>query len=500
MRTSSSCKPFFIVWGPAQIPPGGRPCWRPSAGKALSHRRATPTVRPESRPAAAHVGATPPAKPYPTAGPRQQSGPNPARQPPMLALPRRQSLIPSSGHANSPDQIPPGSRPCWRPSAGKTLSHRRATPTVRTKSHLPAVHVGAAPPAKPYPTAWPRQQSGPNPARQPSMLAPPRRQSLIPPSGHANSPARILPVGRPCWRCPASKTLSHRRATPTVRPESRPAAAHVGATPPAKPYPTAGPRQQSGPNPARQPPMLALPRRQSLIPSSGHANSPARIPPGSRPCWRPSAGKTLSHRRATPTVRTKSHLPAVHVGAAPPAKPYPTAWPRQQSGPNPARQPSMLAPPRRQSLIPPSGHANSPARILPVGRPCWRCPAGKALSHRRATPTGRPESRPVAVHVGAAPPAKPYPTAWPRQQAGSNPARRPPMLALPRRQSLIPPPGHANRPARIPPGSRPCWRPSAGKTLSHRRATPTGRPESCPSAVHVAIAPCEWAAALIYST
>ena len=113
---------------------------------------------------------------------------------------------------------------------------------------------------------------------------------------------------------------------------------------------------------------------------------------------------------------------------------------------------------------------------------------------------GRPKSCPAAVHVGAAPPAKPYPTAWPRQQAGSNPARRPPMLALPRRQSLIPPPGHANRPARIPPGSRPCWRPSAGKTLSHRRATPTGRPESCPSAVHVAIAPCEWAAALIYST
>ena len=128
------------------------------------------------------------------------------------------------------------------------------------------------------------------------------------------------------------------------------------------------------------------------------------------------------------------------------------------AGPNPARRPSMLAPPRRQNLIPPPGHANRPAQIPPAGRPCWRRPAGKALSHRRATPTGRPESRPAAVHVGAAPSAKPYPTVGPRQQADPNPACRPPMLAPLRRQSLIPPPGHANRPSQIPPGSRPCCR------------------------------------------
>ena len=148
------------------------------------------------------------------------------------------------------------------------------------------------------------------------------------------------------------------------------------------------------------------------------------------------------------------------------------------AGPNPACRPPMLAPPRRQNLIPPSGHANRPTQIPPAGRPCWRCPAGKALSHRRATPTGRPKSRPAAVHVGAAPPAKPYPTVGPRQQVGPNPACRPSMLAPLRRQSLIPPPGHANRPAQIPPAGRPCWRRPAGKTLSHRRATPTGRPES----------------------
>ena len=273
--------------------------------------------------------------------------------------------------------------------------------------------------------------AGPNPDCRAPMLAPRRRQNLIPPSGHANSPARNSPVGRPCWRRPAGKTLSHRRATPTVRPESRLPAVHVGAAPSAKPYPTVGQRQQAAPNPACRPSMLAPPRRQSLIPPSGHANSPARILPGGRPCWRRPAGKALSHCLATPTGRPESRLPAVHVGAAPPAKPYATVGPRQQAGPNPACRPSMLAPPRRQNLIPPSGHANRSAQIPPTGRPCWRRPAGKALCHRRATPTVRPKSHLPAVHVGAAPPAKPYPTAWPRQQAGPNPARRPPMLPLP---------------------------------------------------------------------
>ena len=175
----------------------------------------------------------------------------------MLAPPRRQSLIPPPGHANRPAQIPLAGRPCWRPSAGNALCHRRTTPTVRPKSRLPAVHVGAPPPSKPYAIVGPRQQSGPNPACRPSMLAPPRRQSLIPPPGHANRPAQIPLAGRPCWRPSAGNALCHRRTTPTVRPKSRLPAAHVGAPPPAKPYPTAGPRQQAGPNPAQRPSMLA---------------------------------------------------------------------------------------------------------------------------------------------------------------------------------------------------------------------------------------------------
>ena len=102
------------------------------------------------------------------------------------------------------------------------------------------------------------------------MLAPCRRQSLEAPPSHANSPPRILPGGRPCWRLAAGKGLKHRRATPIGRLEFRSAAAHVGALPPAK----AGPRQQSAPNSARRPSMLAPCRRQSLNPPPSHANRP----------------------------------------------------------------------------------------------------------------------------------------------------------------------------------------------------------------------------------
>ena len=158
---------------------------------------------------------------------------------------------------------------------------------------------------------------------------------------------------------------------------------------------------------ARRRPMLAPPRRQSLIPPSGHANREPRIPPGASPCWRRPAGNHLSHRRAPPTGRLEFHPASAHVGAAPPAKPYPTVGPRQQGAPNPARRRPLLAPPRRQSLIQPSGHANRAPRIPLAADPCWRRPAGKALIHRRATPTGRPESRPPPTPVGAAPPTKP---------------------------------------------------------------------------------------------
>ena len=195
------------------------------------------------------------------------------------------------------------------------------------------------------------------------LLAPSRRQSHISPSGHANRAPQIPPGGRPCWRRPAGKAIYHCRATPTGHPKSRPAADPVGAAPPAKPYITVGPRQQGAPNSARRPTMLALSRRQSLMPPSGHANRAPQIPPAGRPCWRRPAGKAIYHRRATPTGRHKFRPAADHVGATLPARPYITVGSRQQGALNPARRPTLLAPPRRQGLISPSGHANRAPRL-----------------------------------------------------------------------------------------------------------------------------------------
>ena len=166
----------------------------------------------------------------------------------------------------------------------------------------------------------------------------------------------------------------------------------------------------------KRPIMLAPPRRQPHMPPPGHANRAPQNPPAGRSCWRRPAGKRLCHRRATPTGRPKTRLPANHVGAAPPATPYATVGPRQQGAPKPACRPIVLAPPRRQTPMPPSGHANRAPQNPPAGQSCWRRPAGNPLCYRRGTPTGRPESRLPANHVGAVPPATPYATAGPRQQ------------------------------------------------------------------------------------
>ena len=106
----------------------------------------------------------------------------------------------------------------------------------------------------------------------------------------------------------------------------------------------------------------------------------------------------------------------------------------------------------------------------PPAKPCGFVPGSKIFTEipRRCVPPATP--------VGAVPPANAYITVGPRQQGAQNPARRPTMLALSRRQTLISPSGHANRAPRIPPGGRPCWRRPSGKALIYRRATPTGRP------------------------
>ena len=153
--------------------------------------------------------------------------------------------------------------------------------------------------------------------------------------------------------------------------------------------------------------MLASPSRQSLNPSSSHANKARPFPHCQRPCWRRPPGKAFVFRRATLTRPALSRAAGTHVGVALPAKPLSSVGPRQQDPPFPTLPAPMLASPCPQSLNPPSGHANK-ARILPrCQRPCWRRPARKALIHRRATPTRPALSRAAGTHVGVAFPAEP---------------------------------------------------------------------------------------------
>ena len=86
-----------------------------------------------------------------------------------------------------------------------------------------------------------------------------------------------------------------------------------------------------------------------------------------------------------------------------------------------ARRRPMLAPPRRQSLIPPSGHANRAPRIPPAAGPCWRRPADIPFSDRRGTPTGRalppkgPSSRRACPSSPEGPPLPGGPSPLPRR-------------------------------------------------------------------------------------
>ena len=94
-----------------------------------------------------------------------------------------------------------------------------------------------------------------------------------------------------------------------------------------------------------------------------------------------------------------------------------------------------------------SGDLFSGAICSPLpAKPCGFVPGSKIFTEipRRCVPPATP--------VGAVPPANAYITVGPRQQGAQNPARRPTMLALSRRQTLISPSGHANRAPKIPPG------------------------------------------------
>ena len=246
-------------------------------------------------------------------------------------------------------------------------------------------------------------------------MAPASLRSLISSPGHANM-LRFFPYSRRlCWRRPPCEALFLRRVTPTCSGSSRAVAGRVGAFLSAKPYFFAESRQHGPDFPGFPAPLLAPASLRSLIPSSGHANMLRFFPGGRRPCWRRPSCEALFLRRVTPTWPGFSRLPAGHVGAGLPAKPYFFAGSRQHAPVFPGRSSAVLAPASLLSLISSPGHANM-LRFFPGSRrPCWRRPPCEALFLRRATPT-----------------------------CSGFPGRSPPMLAPASLRSLISPSGHTN--------------------------------------------------------
>ena len=141
----------------------------------------------------------------------------------ICSPPPRKALRLRSGEQNlHTDSAPP-------PGVGRLFSGAICSPPL-------ANPCGSVPGSKFF-TEIPRRRLPPA-AFSAARFAPRPPQSLAASFGEQNLHRNSAPVratGDSCWRCPAGKRLYHRRATPTGRPESRPAADPVGAAPPAKP-------------------------------------------------------------------------------------------------------------------------------------------------------------------------------------------------------------------------------------------------------------------------
>ena len=136
---------------------------------------------------------------------------------------------------------------------------------------------------------------------------------------------------------------------------------------------------------------------------------------GSRPSWRPSAGKALCLRCEAPTFYPEARPVTGRVGAPLPTTPCVSVTRCQHFALERSRTPAELALHCRQSLVPPLRGAN----ILPWSaaghRPSWRSIAGKALCLRYEAPTFCPGAQPDTGRVGARLPAKPCASVTGRQ-------------------------------------------------------------------------------------
>ena len=141
---------------------------------------------------------------------------------------------------------------------------------------------------------------------------------------------------------------------------------------------------------------------QSLVSSSGHANTGRFFPSWRRLCWRLTPREALFLRPPTPTGSRFSRADGAFVGALLPETPCFSVRQRQQGPVFPKLAAPMLAPRPSGSFVSPSANANT-GRFFPVCQcRCWRLAPCEALFLHPATPTGRPESIPAAgAFVGA---------------------------------------------------------------------------------------------------
>ena len=202
------------------------------------------------------------------------------------------------------------------------------------------------------------------------MLALASPQSLCPSPRNANTGAFSSARGSPYWRWPPRKAFVLRLVTPTPVRFPRRADAHVGVGLPAKPLSFATPRQQGPDFPRRRSSMLASASRQSLCPSSRHANRARIFRAGGCPCWRRPPRKAFVFRHATPTGPGFPAPAAAHVGVGFPEKPLSYVSPRQHRCLFIVARRLMLALASPQSLCPSPRHANRacPPRTRPPRR------------------------------------------------------------------------------------------------------------------------------------
>ena len=139
--------------------------------------------------------------------------------------------------------------------------------------------------------------------------------------------------------------------------------------------------------------MLAPRSSQSLVSSSGHANTGRFFPSWRRLCWRLAPREALFLRPPTPTGSRFSRADGAFVGALLPETPCFSVRQRQQGPVFPKLAAPMLAPRPSGIFVSPSANANRVRISSGCRRLCWRLAPGHCL---RRQPREQKSLRPIS--------------------------------------------------------------------------------------------------------